>query len=298
VNDAERETYIRDMQHGDASGADAAFLLTLLDAARAESASLGKDLAHTTDCASEEIAKLRAEGEARAAFYDVTVKQRDAAWQEVETLRSDVAAERTSHEAQSVVARESHAVGISEGMPPEWRVRRMREALNSVRADLARAKAILVDAVNAIGNGSGAAHGVSLDFLADLPGEIEGETKKLRQERDAFRDDRHAIAHALGCSDTGPGQIVRFIERSNSAMHSPETIERIAEAIYRNEGGITDEDYPFEVGGQRKLWKTDAPWDSNDGELREHERDDYRAQARAAVSVLLGLDLVSEEPVT
>jgi len=65
----------------------------------------------------------------------------------------------------------------------------------------------------------------------------------------------------------------------------PEMVERAAEAIHRHEGGLGDDaDWKAMHGDTpRKLWKTDAPWDSNPAELTEWQRDDYRAQALAAL---------------
>lgn len=67
-------------------------------------------------------------------------------------------------------------------------------------------------------------------------------------------------------------------------------VERVAEAIYRHSGGITDEEHLAIFGVPRKAWKTDAPWDTNPNELAEHERDEYRMQARAAIQAVLGDD--------
>jgi hypothetical protein len=61
-------------------------------------------------------------------------------------------------------------------------------------------------------------------------------------------------------------------------------VDRVAEAIYY--GGMSADDFERETGVKRLLWKTDAPWDSNPNELCEHERDDYREMARAAIEVL------------
>jgi len=48
-------------------------------------------------------------------------------------------------------------------------------------------------------------------------------------------------------------------------------IEHMAVAIFRNEGGMgDDEDWKAMYGDQpRKLWMTDAPWDTNPAELTE-----------------------------
>lgn len=68
----------------------------------------------------------------------------------------------------------------------------------------------------------------------------------------------------------------------------PELIERVAEAIYRN--AVSEPDdlafYQAATGrDQPKVWKTSAPWDTNPDELTEHERDDFRRMARAALGV-------------
>lgn len=61
-------------------------------------------------------------------------------------------------------------------------------------------------------------------------------------------------------------------------------IDRVAEALYRNDGGMNDAEFRSVFGKERRLWKTDAPWDSQaDVELCEHERDDWRAMAEAAL---------------
>ncbi len=67
-----------------------------------------------------------------------------------------------------------------------------------------------------------------------------------------------------------------------------QVIERMAVAIFRNEGGLGDDDDWKAVYGDkpRKLWRTDAPWDTNHEELTEWQRDDYREQARAALAIV------------
>ena len=77
------------------------------------------------------------------------------------------------------------------------------------------------------------------------------------------------------------------VESINSAAAYLELIDKVAQAIYHNEGGFTDEDFVASFGKLRKLWKTDAPWDTNPNELCEHERDDYRIMARAAIKAFL-----------
>lgn len=64
-------------------------------------------------------------------------------------------------------------------------------------------------------------------------------------------------------------------------------VEAVAQAIYHHEGGMTDEDYLAATGKARLLWETDAPWDSNPEELCEHERDEYRIMAEAAIRAMM-----------
>jgi hypothetical protein len=59
-------------------------------------------------------------------------------------------------------------------------------------------------------------------------------------------------------------------------------IDAMAEAIYRHDGGMTDEEYVAVQGKPRRAWKTDAAWDTNPDELTEWERDEYRIMATAA----------------
>lgn len=63
--------------------------------------------------------------------------------------------------------------------------------------------------------------------------------------------------------------------------------EKVAEAIFHHDGGMTDEDYLLVHGKSRRLWKTEEAWDTQpEVELCEHERDEYRLMARAAMKVL------------
>jgi len=70
---------------------------------------------------------------------------------------------------------------------------------------------------------------------------------------------------------------------------SDKLIELVAKAIYERGTG-TPEEFKAITGYEKRLWKTDAPWDTNPAELAEHERDDYRRMARAALSALLAID--------
>lgn len=69
-------------------------------------------------------------------------------------------------------------------------------------------------------------------------------------------------------------------------MTMTDVIERVAEAIYRN-AVCEQEEYERVVGAPMKTWKTDGPWDTSPNELTEHERDDYRRMARAAIAAIL-----------
>jgi hypothetical protein len=65
-------------------------------------------------------------------------------------------------------------------------------------------------------------------------------------------------------------------------------IDKVAEIIYRTQGGCTyEEEFEILTGRKPRLWKTDLPWDSQpDLELCEWERDDYRHQARSILKFL------------
>jgi len=65
-------------------------------------------------------------------------------------------------------------------------------------------------------------------------------------------------------------------------------IEELAELIYRNDcGPDCDENGElFDPLFERRQWKTDAPWDTRDDELREWERDEYRETAKAVIKFL------------
>jgi hypothetical protein len=72
-------------------------------------------------------------------------------------------------------------------------------------------------------------------------------------------------------------------------------IEEIAQVIYENSSGLTAEEYEQVFGVKPKFWKTDAPWDSRDDELAEHERDDYRWMARQVLEYLQVKDLLKKQ---
>lgn len=76
-----------------------------------------------------------------------------------------------------------------------------------------------------------------------------------------------------------------FVELLNHPTQ--EFIDKIAETIYLYKGGICPEEYEEVVGMPQKDWATDAPWDSRPGlELCEHERDEYRVQAKAVIEYI------------
>ena len=60
---------------------------------------------------------------------------------------------------------------------------------------------------------------------------------------------------------------------------------RVAEAIYRHYVCMPSE-YKEVVGMPMKAWRNTAPWDCSPTELTEHERDDYRRMARAAIGIM------------
>ena len=64
-------------------------------------------------------------------------------------------------------------------------------------------------------------------------------------------------------------------------------IEKVAEAIYHTEGGVTEEEFKIILGHGRRSWKTNASWDKNNDELREHERCEYRLQAKTVVELII-----------
>jgi hypothetical protein len=78
----------------------------------------------------------------------------------------------------------------------------------------------------------------------------------------------------------------RWLELGEKMKKMDELIEQVAEIIYRHKGGVAPDEYEAVIGEKQKEWKTDAPWDTNPDELCEHERDEYRTQARAVLDHL------------
>ncbi len=78
-----------------------------------------------------------------------------------------------------------------------------------------------------------------------------------------------------------PQETLEKIEQASQVIFDvQEKVERVAQAIFEH---LPLEEYEVMTGGRRKLWKTDAPWDSNPNELTEHAREDYRSMAKAAI---------------
>jgi hypothetical protein len=64
-------------------------------------------------------------------------------------------------------------------------------------------------------------------------------------------------------------------------------VDKVAEAIYRHEGGMTDSDFEQATGRIRRAWQSAKPGDADpERELCEWERDDYRMMARAAIQAM------------
>jgi hypothetical protein len=70
-------------------------------------------------------------------------------------------------------------------------------------------------------------------------------------------------------------EIVAKLRSENKGL-----IEVVAKAIYEEETCEWEEAY----GKVPRIWRIpNTPWDSNENELCEHERDDYRMMAKAAI---------------
>ncbi|MGW8180807.1 MAG: hypothetical protein ACWGQW_18905 [bacterium] len=61
-------------------------------------------------------------------------------------------------------------------------------------------------------------------------------------------------------------------------------LEKVAQAIYHNNGGMDDEDYLQCFGVPRRLWSDWA--NDHEGTLCEWERDEYRVMAKAAIEAI------------
>lgn len=75
------------------------------------------------------------------------------------------------------------------------------------------------------------------------------------------------------------------VTEAQKSAWKQELVERVAEEIYRYQV-CEPEEYEEFTGKPMRVWRTDAPWDTNPNELREHERDDYRRMAMAAMKTM------------
>ena len=66
--------------------------------------------------------------------------------------------------------------------------------------------------------------------------------------------------------------------------------EEIAQIIFLYEGGIYPDEYEKIMGTKKTNWK--KVYSYHTSELAEHERDDYRLQARKVLEYLLKNDLL------
>lgn len=69
-------------------------------------------------------------------------------------------------------------------------------------------------------------------------------------------------------------------------------VEAVAKAIHDTE----TEEYEAAMDEKRRVWKLtpEVPWDSDDREISEWERDDYRMMAKAAI-LAMNLFLINKE---
>lgn len=80
-------------------------------------------------------------------------------------------------------------------------------------------------------------------------------------------------------------------------MTRDKLIEEMAEELYKFEGGIDPEEYLVVFGREKRRWRIEGvPWDLvPEEELCEHERDEYRTQARVLLEFLEAKKLVKED---
>lgn len=76
------------------------------------------------------------------------------------------------------------------------------------------------------------------------------------------------------------GGSIIFDAEPNVVYNVPQEpgVEAVALALYHNNAGMTDDDYVATYGKKRRTWP----------ELAEHERDDFRTMAKAAIQVMVG----------
>lgn len=115
--------------------------------------------------------------------------------------------------------------------------------------------------------------------------------EKLASERDAARAELAAEQRNVVAWREQAERNAREAHAMRAVVEAAKNpnVEAVAQAIY----GASWESAGGDLvqGTKRRLWKTDAPWDSqSDKELCEWERDDYRSMARAAIAAMPVLD--------
>lgn len=75
-------------------------------------------------------------------------------------------------------------------------------------------------------------------------------------------------------------------------MDYTELIEKIARTIYYHDGGMTPDEYKKVTGEYRSNWAIHYDFQKENGELAQHERDDYRIVAEAVINRLMSLGVV------
>lgn len=125
---------------------------------------------------------------------------------------------------------------------------------------------------------------VALDVPSVTREDVDRAAERMKLCKDCSKDP--SVCEDMGCScscHNAPSTVTTL-----PAPPADDLVERVAEAIFlaTYTGVAPLEDYERVVGIKPKVWKTDAPWDTNPGELAEHERDDYRWQAKAAIAAM------------
>lgn len=66
-----------------------------------------------------------------------------------------------------------------------------------------------------------------------------------------------------------------------------EIVEITAQTIYHYEGGMTPQEYKDCTGKEKPVWRRIYKFHDKYKELEEHERDEYRLQAKETIQILL-----------
>ena len=107
---------------------------------------------------------------------------------------------------------------------------------------------------------------------------IEGLQREIQGIRESYERQMSAVLEKPAREEVH--RVVELERRLGSDL-----VEKVAEAIYRNVGGVSPDEFEAVIGQPQRHWKTDAPWDTDPNELCEHERDEYRFQARAILNL-------------